>query len=170
METEKREFRRWILSSIDLDQAIEWANIILENQLYEEGGEEAQTISRGLQTSMVVAYSRPFSGNYDREHTTGRLNDEFLEVYDDDEKALHNRIIRLRHQVFAHSDSEVRGLEVNVTLFVDVTLAIPVSHNPHVSMTREELERFRKMARKLQSRISKEMVKIQEKFTPGQRF
>lgn len=102
METEKREFRRWILSSIDIDQAIGWANIILENQLYEEGDEEAQIISIGLQTSMVVAYSRPFSGNYDREHTTGRLNNEFLEVYDDDEKALHNRIIRLRHQVFAH--------------------------------------------------------------------
>jgi len=170
MEEERREYRRLVLSSIDLDQAIEWVDLILGNQLYRERDEKERAISRGLQTAMVVAYSRPFSGNDERKHTTGKLRGELLDVFDKDEKTIHSRVLKLRHKVFAHTDSEVRDLKVNVASVMGIPFAMPLSHNPFVSMSEAELVRFRQMARKLSTRIAEELTKVQERLSPGDEF
>lgn len=169
MEDLKRQIRRWVLSSMDLDQALERVNYVLEHRLYRETTEVDRIVSRALQTAMIVAYSRPFSGNRDQEHNTWRL-DEFLEVYNEQELAFHSRLLRNRNQVYAHSDSEIRDLRIHVMNIGGVPMVLPMSRNPYVSMCETELERFREMVQKLRARISEETITAQNQLSPGDEF
>jgi len=114
MEEAKRKFRRWTLSAIDLKQAQTWISYLIDKNLYLEEEDEEKVVGRGLQTAAVVAYYRPFSGNWETSDTAAALSEEFLDAYNSREKSLHQRIKRLRNQIYAHTDSEARDLKITV--------------------------------------------------------
>lgn len=170
MEEKKRELRRWVLSSIDLEQAHRWVNYILENNLYLEDDDTARTVGRGLQTAMIVAYCRPFSGNFERDHTVGKLSDEFLETYTEQEHNYHSRILDLRNQIFAHTDSEHRDLSITIHGFAGQSMAWPSTHNPYPVMEKDELQQLRKMLKKLRGAVAGKTIELQKELTPGEEF
>lgn len=170
MEEKKRRFRRWKLSSIDLGQAYSWVDYILENELYLEEGAEDRTVGRGLQTAMIVTYCRPFSRNFERDHTAATLDDSFLDVYSERERAFHSRLLDLRNQIFAHTDSEARDLKISTSELGGQTIAWPRSHNPYPVMEQEELETLKTMLEKLRGAISEKSIELQKELSPGEEF
>lgn len=170
MDENKKTFRRLILSSTDLSQAKRFVEFILKNELYLESNEDQKTINRSMQTSAIVSYIRPFSGNYDKDDTLGKLDEKHLNTLSDDELKFHKHIKDLRNQVFAHSDSEVRGLKVNITNFAGSKTAWSSSHNPFAPLPKEHWSKFLKIINKVDGSITDEIVEMQSKFSENDSF
>lgn len=170
MEEKKRRFRRWKLSAIDLGQAYSWVDYMLENELHLEKGTEERKVGRGLQTAVIVTYCRPFSRNFERDHTAATLDDSFLDVYSERERAFHSRLIDLRNQIFAHTDSEARDLKISTSELAGQTIAWPRSHNPYAVMGQEELRTLKMMLKKLRGAISEKSIELQKELSPGEEF
>lgn len=85
------------------------------------------TLARSLFTSFVISYSRPWSGNRDRLNKREILPESIFEDMNvsmrrgDETKSrfpfnndLHERVVRLRNKVIAHSDGQQREFNVVV--------------------------------------------------------
>jgi len=166
----KRILRRLELSSIDMEQAVECSKQLLENWPWDETNEKERTMSRALQTTMIVAYVRPFSGNYNKTHTLGKLELDLKDKFSKKEISLHARIIDMRHTVFAHTDSQVRDLKVSVLSFGGAPTACPISHNPYVLMEKSEIQDFHNLATKMQALICSEIISLQSELSIDESF
>lgn len=164
MDENKKILRRLVLSSTDLSQAKRFVEFILENKLYLESTEDQITINRSLQTSAIVSYIRPFSGNYDKDDTFGTLDKKHLSTLTDDELKFHNHIKSLRNQVLAHTDSEVRGLKINITNFAGSKTAWSSSHNPFAPLPKEHWSKFLDIINKIDGSITEDIVEMQSQF------
>ncbi len=115
------------------------------NAFLRQGSVYLQQIS--FTTTMIVAYSRPFS--------PGKGNISFparLLQYNDGEMSLHNRLLRLRRQEYAHSDSttyEIIPLKGRFIKSVDMM--------SDTFFTRDDLETFLLMTGQLLERVSERM-------------
>ncbi|MEX0724080.1 MAG: hypothetical protein WD357_05380 [Gracilimonas sp.] len=170
MDEDKKTFRRLVLSSTDLSQAKRLVEFILENELYLENTEDKRTINRSLQTSAIVSYIRPFSGNYCKDDTFGKLDEKHLYTLNDDELKLHTHIKNLRNKVFAHTDSEVRGLKINITSFGNSKTAWSSSHNPFAPLPKELWLNFLEIINKVDGSIADEIVDMQGQFEENDSF
>ncbi len=170
MDEKKKRFRRLVLSSTDLSQAKRFVKYILENELYLERTEDQRTINRSMQTSSIVSYIRPFSGNYDKFDTFGRLDEKHLKSLNDEELKFHNHIKNLRNQVFAHTDSEVRGLRINITNFAGSRTAWSSSHNPFAPFSKEQWLKFSDIINKVDGSIADDIVEMQSQFGENDSF
>ena len=100
-------------------------------------------------TSLVVAYSRPFHKSNDEIRDGKKVKvwlrdavDSILDTATD--KALHDKVIKLRDETFAHSDSAAREIERfnyegNTVLFYKA---------PVEAISREETRQLRNMIEK----------------------
>ena len=81
-------------------------------------------------TSLIVSYARPFT----RGKGWPRFPLEFMQ-YNEDSAQLHQKILDLRHQVYAHSDSSrysIRPFQMDSDLFADIIGA------PFLRLTQDE--------------------------------
>lgn len=169
-DKDKKKYRRLILTSIDLEQASSWGNCILENNLCDESISSNKDMARGLQTAMIVAYVRPFSGNNKTEDTLQRPMLSLKSILSDEQWNLHNCICNKRNTVFAHSDSDVRDLEVSVININGQMSILPISHNPYVMQNESELRDFLNLVKKVHEVVSDKIVELQEKLSSNDRF
>lgn len=162
-EAEKR-YRRLILSDEDVGQALEWAHYILEHQLWDEPSKsEARLLGRGLQTAMIVAYTRPFSGNREHDHTLERPRLELETRLDKSQFQWHRHLCKLRNQVHAHSDAEVHDLTVSTRN----RITVPISRNPYVMMSKDEMDRTLDLLKCVQHLIILDIFEAQSTFEDG---
>lgn len=144
-------------SSQDLGSASSYGAFILEKQW------EAKPWSRGstyLQqsafvTAMVVSYARPFT----RSEGWPRLPNAFLEELNETEVLLHQRVLTLRHQVYAHSDS----ISYEVIPWKSDHHS-DISRTPIFEFKHDEICILQNMCRKIRERISCRMSEIKEKY------
>ncbi|WP_022943176.1 hypothetical protein [Psychromonas hadalis] len=88
-------------------------------------------------TSMVVAYCRPFAISRGNPKFPSKL----LRVLDSEQKQLHERLLKLRHQVYAHSEIALR--KVRPVVFEGKPSATEVL--PAMRFDRNELILIRQM-------------------------
>ncbi|MBB4395066.1 hypothetical protein [Bradyrhizobium sp. ERR14] len=104
-------------------------------------------------TTMIVAYARPFAG--------GRGNIDFpkrLLQYDEDEKALHARLLQLRNQEYAHSDASTISVRpLKGSLVTSIHTMRDISFQP------PELRLFLEMTAGLGARIQQRLEEIRLK-------
>ena len=60
----------------------------------------------------LVAYARPYVSSHGEHSATHKLDDKFIP---EDDRALHRRLIGVRHKIHAHSDLTVREAKLYVT-------------------------------------------------------
>lgn len=92
-------------------------------------------------TALITAYARPFT----RSKGWPKLPSDLIAGYDEQEKALHEQMLRQRHTIYAHSDSSsysVRPLRVG-----DFDTALV--RGPSLRIRAEEAAMFQTMASKL---------------------
>ena len=100
---------------VDFRQAQRFARYILRRKLH--GVKNPQAVAKlihlAFNTSLVVAYSRPFLDSNDGSKKKVSLRDAVNAILDTSEQILHDTIIRkMRNQAFAHSDAaahEING-------------------------------------------------------------
>jgi hypothetical protein len=102
----------------DFRDAQKFAQYILRRNLHKVKNERAVTklVHLAFNTSLVVAYSRPFKSNaeiQDGKKVRVRLDATIVHsiLSTPQELAFHDKLIKLRDKTFAHSDSSVREIE-----------------------------------------------------------
>lgn len=169
-DREKKQFRRLVLTSIDLEQASSWGHYILENNLWDESVSSNKDLARGVQTAMIVAYIRPFSGNNKTEDTLHRPMLPLKSVLTDEQWKLHKCIHNRRNTVFAHSDSDVRDLEISVSNINGQKFVLPISNNPYVMRNEGELRDFLDLVETVSGAVSDRIIELQEKLSSNDKF
>jgi hypothetical protein len=99
---------RWCIDLGDFRQAKEFAGHILKRKWQNEINETpVQSLEhRAFNTSLIVSYARPFHNNMNFEdEPKSSLRKHVAEVLNENEIELHDRILRLRDTVYAHSDA-----------------------------------------------------------------
>lgn len=103
LEAKKAEFSRLFASKHDFSQAIFCAHHLLKKGWHNKPWERRGTIyaqQTAFVTNLIVAYARPFTkgngwGFFPRK----------LVKFSKKQQDMHEHILQLRHQIFAHSDS-----------------------------------------------------------------
>ena len=132
------------MSYIDFQQAHAIATIILEENLHEKYPREHSIKLEALNSAMVVAYSRPFSGNRGIPDLPGR----FIRHLSESEKEMHDAILADRNTTIAHSDSEAWNMRPHYVDIGGKHILVPLHHGVHRPFLRKPTERISRLANK----------------------
>ncbi len=97
-------YSKLFVSSSDIAFARYCASVILKKGWHGRAWERRGTVYQQqavFTTALVTAYARPFT----QSKGWPELPQDLIAAYSGQEEALHNQLIRLRHTVYAHSDS-----------------------------------------------------------------
>jgi hypothetical protein len=163
-----RQFKRLLMSSSDFKHARLVADYILDGRLHERPESETHVLLPALNCSMVIAYTRPFSGNDARSATkVPDLPARFLSVLDERETLIHNIALKDRMKVLAHSDSD--GLEIEPVV-ADLPgvgpHVVPLSNWGLAPLVRDAVETLRSAAAKLFEAVLYERRKMEPELIP----
>lgn len=114
-----------------------------------------EVVARGLSLACCAAYARPFvsnkpGGDMPGEMTTRKLGKELLTGLGESWIALHNEVLRRRHEEYAHSDPE--PLSQSITLVshtVSETLCQPVAD----ALTAKEVDQLFELITTMMQRV-----------------
>jgi hypothetical protein len=165
-------FRRVVISQTDLIYARAFADIIIGDNLHGYQDRRQTFLHRGLNTALVVTYSRPFTKN-DKDKSGGvRMLPEkyYWHHYTERERMLHSHVITLRNEVHAHSDSGTVGPSISIDEVGGAPVAIPSGWNPYIPLSRSETEELASMIDKALGVLSEEHVRLQALFVVGDEF
>ena len=170
LEAEKKLFKRLVISHWDLQHAQRFAELILNRNLLDSSDALDKDLLHALNTALIVAYWRPFSDNEPTSDTRAMLPNSYLRDFSSSEKALHKHIHHLRNKGMAHSDSEAHGVRVIVNDLAGTKTTIPTGWNPHVPLSKADVEMLFRMIEKLMVKISEEHLRIQALLPIGEQF
>lgn len=92
------QFRRATIASNDLREAFQFAETAAAT--------EEWIVREGLLQAAVVSYARAFVASEGGGESSTALPGSFLREFSPEEREAHDRILRVRHSVVAHSDYE----------------------------------------------------------------
>ena len=143
-EEAKKLYEKLWVSWQDIVFADYCAGVLLQKGWHARPWERRGTVYQqqvAFTTALVTAYVRPFT------HSKGwpKLPLDLIAAYDEQEKALHEQMVRQRHTIYAHSDSS--SYSVRPRRFGDFDTAIV--GGPSLRISAEEAAMLRSMASKL---------------------
>jgi len=116
---------RWCIDLNDFRQAKEFAEHILKRKWQQDLNESPvkRVEHKAFNTALIVAYARPFHNNKTlRGAPESSLRKQVNEVLSEAREAeLHERILRLRDTVIAHSDGRAIGIYGSISLGLTIT-------------------------------------------------
>jgi hypothetical protein len=103
-ERAQKLYEKLWVSFQDIGFADDCAGVLLKKGWHGHPWECRETIYQqqvAFTTALITAYARPFT------HSKGwpKLPPDLIAAYDEQEKALHEQMLRQRHTIYAHSDS-----------------------------------------------------------------
>jgi hypothetical protein len=113
LEEERALLKRILLSIDDFFVAGRHIERLRRVRQFRKAPKLDGTTREALQIAIVVSYARPFSGNRPARDVQRGLP-SFVDRLPAKRRALHDRLITLRHKQFAHSDPIAADLEVRV--------------------------------------------------------
>jgi hypothetical protein len=159
LDAKKRQLRRFVVFHWDMEEAKRFSKSLLGRL-----NEGPDIINKALMSGLIVAYSRPFSGNAD-----GNIPESVTNGFDEKENKLHQKIVGptgLRNTLYAHSDHTAHQLNICIADISGVKIAIPISHDPYSPLPEAELVLLPAMITKIQARLSEMQASLQEHFAP----
>ncbi len=132
------QFNRVLMSYIDFQQTHDIADQILKGNLHRRYPGKNRIKLEALNSAMVVAYSRPFSGN----RSIPDLPNRFIRHLSKDEKEIHTAVLDDRNSVIAHSDGESWSMRSYYEEIGDNRILIPLHNGVHRPFLREPTEKI----------------------------
>ncbi|MDH5180299.1 MAG: hypothetical protein OEZ39_13400 [Gammaproteobacteria bacterium] len=156
-ENEKKAlYERLYVSLNDLHMAKQYAEWLIKKGWHSAPYERRGSIymqQSAFTTSLIVSYCRPFT----KSKGWPKLPSEFV-VYSAEESVLHRKIMDLRHQVYAHSDSEkysIRPWKISEDVFTDIV------GEPFRRVSADECAKLVKMIAGVSKRIRPRLTVLQ---------
>lgn len=143
------------LAQIDLSQSAFFADQICAQRLHHEPWEinwKDYLHQMAYMTSLIIAYSRPFSPARGFPNFPSKLLKELTL----EEKKLHEQLLSQRNKTYAHTDLDLKKVR-------------PIMHNgtpnaieayPQLRMTADEIKEIRKLIYKISIAIQKKILEI----------
>ena len=123
-----------------------------------------------LMTALIVGYGRPFSANKSGD-TLPCLPDRFLKNLTPSQRMLHDDLLALRNQQFAHSDPEPAKVEVTVHQSPEGTaIPWPTSNRTRIGLDEAQLRELNAIFTHLLGQVFGEMKRIEATLTPEDMF
>jgi len=147
-------YKRLYVAQEDLRQAASFAAYILKNGWHFHPWERRWTTymkQSAYTTALVISYARPFTESRGWPRIPKRLV-----PYDQEQKALHERILTLRNEVYAHTDVEKR--DVRPSKILGRPSAIEML--PSMRLSKEETEKILQMIRLTNDAISIRLAQL----------
>ena len=163
-------YKRLVISHFDLAETRQFLNRLLglNGETIPDAADRVQRDA--LMIALVVGYARPFSNNRITD-TAGELPGRFLKGLTPSQRNLHERLLELRNQEFAHSDPEPPSVEVEVgSSEGGGAFPFPVSNRTRIGLNEVELRELNSIFAHLMAEVYDEMRRIEGRLTPGDRF
>ena len=99
----------------DLSQAINFVKLALDRRFHQSSDPQDRLIGNAINTSIIISYWRPFSGNRGSDQMTKTLSDHHIRSYSEEQNLMHQKIKDFRNTIYAHTDDstcKVRALPV----------------------------------------------------------
>lgn len=120
---------KWRLPRLDIDQndlreALKFATYIIKEALHDKKKrkKDKDLLHAAFNTSLIISYSRPFSGNRNLEgEQVNSLDRDTCRILSKSETELHRRILDLRDTAYAHSDARryrIAGVDYRKSTFM----------------------------------------------------
>jgi hypothetical protein len=107
---EDAECRRLAISHGDIDEAV---GFIASLGRLDRGAPDFVALRDALLLAFLVAYARPFKRNAKGDGTLRQLSLEGLAEFSSEQKRVHEFLLRIRDQQFAHSDPSPLRLNID---------------------------------------------------------
>ncbi len=155
-----RKFYRLLISRRDFKQAHDFASYILGNRLHDS--KDCRPLE-AFNCAMIIAYSRPFSGNDRRvEKKVPDLPVSLLKGLSQAEKEMHEVVMSDRNTAFAHSDSSTIDLQPEIWTIADKKFLVPWANDTTAPLTRDATEVFQALAKKMMWKVLEERMRLEE--------
>lgn len=171
----KRQYRRLQITSANLFEARQYASYILDNRLHEQARTSNTLPLKALSLALVVTYARSFldSDTEGLYPTTSRVPESVLRALSSDDRAFHDRLMRLRHDEIAHSAAAAHDVKTSLRTPPDGSaerVAISIQRGTVQPLTEEETDRFLRMADLLAGEVISRQHAIQERLADEESF
>lgn len=136
----KRQFERLCASQYDFAQANFCARYLLKKGWHSMPWERRGTIyaqQTAFVTNLIVAYARPFTASKGWPAFPSKLT----KFFGAEQQEMHDRLLQMRHEIFAHSDS----LHFSFRPFVLGGLRSTIEKVPFAVLSADESERVKAM-------------------------
>ena len=111
MDQTKKRLSFLYIAREELIEARRYAAAQLKSEWFINGGQHESPEVKALDLSLIISYARPFKQNYGFGNVQDLL-DEASKHFDSEETSLHDEIIALRDQEYAHSDAEANDVDI----------------------------------------------------------
>jgi hypothetical protein len=160
-EGDKKLYSKLYVSSEDIGFAKFCASVILRKGWHHDSpGRRMRWRTYQQQaaftTALVTAYGRPFT----QSKGWPKFPEDLLKAYSSADKALHAQLIKLRHTVYAHSDSASHSIQPwrSEDFSTDIITWVPLR------LTLEDTTLFQEMTGRLRVSIDDKMKDILSKY------
>jgi len=151
----KSLYERLYISANDFNMAKQYAEHLLKKGWYSAPYERRGSIymqQSAFTTSLIVSYARPFTNS----KGWPPFPDEFIN-YSEKEDQLHKKLISLRHQVYAHSDSNKYSIQ---PYKIDEDVLTDIVGEPFRMLSSDECKLVVKMISDIQSSLYPRLRKL----------
>ena len=169
-DEERRTYKRLIASLWDLDQAIDAARQILKRDLHSSNDPDDRALLKCLNTCLIIACIRPFSGNWDAPDVSKDLPPKILGGLSAKQRQLFDSLKKIRDQDQAHSDGIVQDIKVRVSQVGALKFVTPSSRNTLHPLSRSATEEAEGLAVTLTGLLCVEKQRLEGKFQDGEEF
>jgi len=172
LQLAKKQIKRILISREDILEAAVCAHQLLKHQYYKpdylDRGDEFENTDeyinmKALTTTLVVAYSRPFTRNEGDNSAISTLPEKILKSFNSSEIDLHKKILNLRNKAFAHSDADL--FDAHLSISEDGGMIFPVYMEiPTEFFLKKEIVLFQVMVEKYLDSFGEYIMKIFERY------
>ncbi|MGR9438410.1 hypothetical protein ACU8V1_25880 (plasmid) [Rhizobium leguminosarum] len=151
---QKRQYDKLRISWMDIAHALQCARFLIKKGWHSFEWERRGSTylqQSAFTTSLVVSYSRPFSTARSLPGLPSRLIN-----WTNEEKALHDRILALRNEVYAHSD----GASYSFQPWQSNGFTTVMESWPHRRLSKEDTLEFIVMAERILDALHERMTRI----------
>jgi hypothetical protein len=171
LTAERALFKRIIISFHDLHEARRFLHELLALGEIEPFVHRRTVVQQALMTAFVVAYGRPFSGNESEARVRPKLPPSFLKGLSPAQKEMHNRLLELRNEEFAHSDPHRSNVQVGIgTGPGGIQIASPISQEVRQGLTTAHLHTARSVLTVIIAKVHDELFRLQNVVVDGTPF
>ena len=168
--TDRALYKRLVITYYDITETRCFLNRLLGLN-GERVPEPSDRIQRdALMTALIVGYVRPFSANKSGD-TIPCLSDLFLRNLTPSQRKLHDDLLDLRNQQFAHSDPVPPQVKVTVRQSpIGTSIPWPISNRTRIGLDEAQLRDLNAIFTHLLGQVFEEMTRIEVTLTYGDTF
>jgi len=156
-----KQFKRIVMSFADFKEAVDLSTILIESNLLEDQDNNFLMLG-ALTNAMVLAYSRPFSGNDSKgNNKIPDLRGKALRNLNEDEKVLHEWLLKQRHTLIAHSASEAVDLKFEIYDLAGRKFLRPIRNRNTRHFSLEHALSFKALAEKMLNYVAVERSELE---------